>query len=386
MMKLLLLSIFLTALFSACSKPRSIFQASPYDPEVARYTTKLTGTKKKARHLQGLETAFQQAQRLNLRLVDSLLEENRPELWPIVNTLHRRLQARQKKVTALQPLRSKDGYEPTLHFVTNMADREAESRRNAATYLYGKARKLLTEAAETGHRPAAREAFHTLQDLKQNYYLYWENANALYDSARVLGVTHILFAQLTAPDSKAPVSRWEVSAEQARRLNDEWHRYYIVFSPARQYDYVVQCRVESMQVGSECRSETTRTEEKDIQTGCEEIKDTSGQVIERKPIYERVKAEVRQLSLSRRADGVLAVEVRNVHNDSLVVSKALAAYYNYSEDFTYVSGDARALTHLVSTSFDSYPSAPSDDRMREHLLGNMQSQLFRLLKKNLAER
>jgi len=384
MLKPLLLCA-LIGLFVACNQPKGVFQESPYDSELNRVANSLTGTKKKTKHLRGLETVFQQAQHLDLVLVDSLLEENRPDLWPAVNALYRRLQIRQRKITALQPLRAKNGYEPTLPFVPNIAEKEAESRRNAATYLYDKAQKLLVEA-EKGNRPAAREALFTLQDLKQHYYLYWENANALLDSARILGISHILLTNLPAtPPWTGPVFWKEVSA-QSRRLNDEWHTYYFTFSPNQPYDYVVECQVKSIQVGSESRSESTTTEEKDIEKGFEEKKDTVGNVIERKPIYEHVKAEIRKLSLSRRAEGVLAVAVHNIHDNALVLSKNLPVFYNYSADFTYVSGDQRALSSSIISSADLYPSAPSEDRMSEHLLGDMQSDLFYFLKKHLVKR
>lgn len=381
----LLLSVALSGLLFACSQPKSTLHQSPYESDVTHFVGHLTGKKKKTKHLQGLETAFQQAQIFDLALVDSLLEENRPELWPIVNTLYRRLQVRQQKVAGLQPLRAENGYEPTLWLVTNITEKEADSRRKAAAYLYDKAQRLLTEAIEKGNRPAARDAFHTLQDIKQNYFLYWENTNALLDSARILGVAHILLTNLPNMEASASQTFWRDVSTQARRLNDEWHVYYPVFVVGQPYDYIVQCHVKSIQIGSESRSETTRTEEKDVEKGFEEKKDTAGRVIERIPIYEHVKAEIRQLSLSKKADGVLTVTVHNVHNNALVVSKDLSAHYNYSEDFTYVSGDERALSSSVMTSFNWYPSAPSNDSMSGHLGSNMQSQLFWFLKKNLAD-
>ncbi len=384
MLKPLLLFAFI-GLFIACTQPKSVFQESPYESGLARAANRLTGTNKRMKHLRGLETVFQQAQYLDLALVDSLLEENRPDLWPTVNALYRRLQVRQRKITALQPLRAKNGYEPTLPFVTNIAEREAESRRNAATYLYDKAQKLLAEA-EKGNRPAAREALSTLQDLKQHYYLYWENTNALLDSARVLGVSHILLTNLPSTPPEKGLFFWKGVFAQTRRLNDEWHTYYVAFLPDQPYDYVVECQVKSIQVGSESRSESTTTEEKDIEKGFEEKKDTAGNVIERKPIYEHVKAEIRKLSLSRAAQGVLAVEVHNIHDNALILSEDLPVAYSYSEDFTYVSGDQRALSSMIMSSADSYPSAPGEDRMSERLLGNMQSELFYFLKKNMAKR
>ncbi len=379
-----LLSLALAGFLFACSQPKSVFQKSPYESEVAHFASQLTGKNQKTKHLQGLETSFQQAQTLDLALVDSLLNENRPELWPTVNALHRRLQTRQEKVAALQPLRAKNGYEPTLHFVTDMAEQEANSRRNAATYLYDKAKKGLTAAAENGDRPAAREAFYALQDLKQNYYRYWENANALLDSVRILGVAHILLTNLPATEASAGEAFWKEVSVQARRLNDEWHIYYPTFSPTQQYDYVVECRVSSIQVGSESRSETTRTEEKDIEVGYEEKKDTAGRVIERKPVYEHIKAEIRELSLSKSAEGILAVEVRNVHNNQLLFSQNLPANYQYKESFTYVSGDSRA-TSAVTNSANMYPTAPFNSTMSDHLMDNMQTELHYFLKKKLAK-
>jgi len=107
-------------------------------------------------------------------------------------------------------------------------------------------------------------------------------------------------------------------------------------------------------------------------------------VLERIPIYEHVKAEIRELTLSKQAYGTLSVLIRNVHSDAVLFAVNLPGGYNYRENFTFVSGDSRALKSSVMTSPNPFPTAPADFTMSDHVIDDLRAALFSFLKKNLA--
>lgn len=362
--------------------PYPLLKKSPYDSSVSHYAGKLDGKKKKTKHVKGLETAFQSAQRADLLAADSLLNLDAPDRWLYLNALHRRIQDRQAKVTPLLPLRADDGYQPDLLLVADIAERESASRRATATYLYDRANALLAETESTGRKQPARDAYYTLRDLKDNYYRYWENANALIDSAFQAGQAHILLES----DARGSLSFWQYGAVFAPlHFNTEWLRFYQHPSARAKFDFRVKSRLTQRYISPESRWETSFTETKQIEVGCKEVRDSTGTVVERTPIYETVCATVTEVRVTKSASATLYVEISDERSGQLISSEWLSDYQNYDETFVRVSGDERALTHRPFTNISS-PSAPSDWAMEDRLASSLQGSLAWYCRRTLAGR
>ena len=381
------LSLLAALLLFSCSAPNAtkpLLKKSPYDSAISHTAWKLDGKKKKAKHVKRLETAFQSAQRADLLASDSLLGLDAPGRWLYVNALHRRIQSRQAKIAPLLPLRADDGYRPDLLLVADIADRENASRRAAAAYLYDLANTLLAEAAETGRKQPARDAYHTLRDLKANYFRYWENANALTDSAYRAGQAHILLETDVWSGVWGSQSFWQNAGPfSERHFNTEWLLFYQNPAARPHFDFRVKSRLTDLYVGPEYRSESSRTETKEIEVGCKEVRDSTGKVVERTPIYETVSATITEIRVSKSASASLYVEVLNERTGSLLHSQYLSDDERFEETFVQVSGDERALTHRPFTSIGC-PSAPSDWTMENRVADNLCGSLARFCRDALA--
>jgi hypothetical protein len=383
-MRILLFCSLLCIGLLACVAPNPypLLKKSPYDSSVSHYAGKLDGKKKKSKHVKGLESAFQSAQRADLLAADSLLNLDAPDRWLYLNALHRRIQDRQAKVVPLLPLRADDGYRPDLLLVTDIAERESASRRAAATYLYDRANALLAETESSGRKQPARDAYYTLRDLKDNYYRYWENANALIDSAFQAGQAHVLLES----DARGSLSFWQPGTLLAPLyFNTEWLRFYQYPNARAEFDFRVKSRLTEMHVGPENRWETIFTETKQIEVGHKEVRDSTGNVVERTPIYETVCATVTEVHVTKSASATLYVEISDERSGRLVGSEWLSDHQNYDETFVRISGDERALTHRPFTTIGC-PSVPSDWAMEDRLVSSLQGSLAFYCRRTLAGR
>lgn len=370
-------SLLAALLFHSCaeSNTRPLLTKNPYDPSISHAAWKLDGKKKKAKHVKRLETAFQSAQRTDLLAADSLLNLAAPDRWLYINALHRRIQGRQDKIAPLLPLRADDGYQPDLLLVADIQDRETASRRAAATYLYDRANTLLAETERTGRKQPARDAYHTLRDLKANYYRYWENANALTDSAYLAGQAHILLEIDVLSGAWGSQNFWQNAGPfYERHFNTEWLLFYQNPAARPHFDFKVKSRLNDLYIGPENRWESSRTETKQIEVGQKEVRDSTGKVVERTPIYETVSATITEIHVSKNATATLYVEVLDERTGSLLHTQYLSDYQNFEETAVHVSGDERALTHKPFTSIGC-PSAPSDWTMQSRLADGLRGSL-----------
>lgn len=383
---LLCLLLLAALLFSSCaeSNTRSLLKKSPYDPAISSAVWKLDGKKKKTKHVKRLESAFQSAQRADLLATDSLLGLDAPDRWLYVNALHRRIQGRQAKVAPLLPLRADDGYQPDLLLVADIADRENASRRAAAAYLYDRANALLAETAVTGRKQPARDAYHTLRDLKTNYFRYWENANDLTDSAYLAGQAHILLETDVRSGVWGSQHFWQNAGPlYERQFNTEWLIFYQNPTARPHFDFRVKSRLTALHVGPENRWETTRTETKQIEVGHKEVRDSTGKVVERTPIYETVSATVTEIQVTKDASATLYAEVLDERTGSVLYAQYFSDTQHFSETSVHVSGDSRALSFVPMLSI-GYPSAPSDWTMESRLADGLRWSLAQFCRGALA--
>ena len=116
----LIFALAMVALFSMtnCRSAQRYVENGDYDAAIDHCVDKLAGKKNKPDDLvKGLELAFKKATDRDMRAVETLTAENRPDNWARINDIHRQIQLRQDKVNPLIPLKSKDGYEAKFMFV-----------------------------------------------------------------------------------------------------------------------------------------------------------------------------------------------------------------------------------------------------------------------------
>ncbi|HAD14223.1 MAG TPA: hypothetical protein DCF33_17495 [Saprospirales bacterium] len=348
-----------------CFTPQYYLDKGEYQSAIAAYGLKFRDQPKKYRSkkdLTGLEFAFNTMQRKDSLELSRLLAENNDANWPQINSLYRNIQLRQQNVEKWQPLRTKKGFEPAFRFVSDVDTLAAQSRQLAAKYLYNQAQTLLS----AGEHIAARKAYYLLRELKTNYYPYWENANALMDSAWHMGKVHILIVPESAPGISDASYFWEDLKKNPQLIKNDWLIFYTDPQARQTFTYTLKCMLVSLDIGSGNNTQTTRTETKQVEDGFEETRDSCGRVVSRVQKYRCETSTITTYSCERSGNASVAMELIDCQSGLLLISKTLYGSYNFNE-----------------TSESSAPSTPTNRDMVNHISNDVEWEIKHVLKKNL---
>lgn len=329
-------------------------QTGNYDGAIRRYSHNLNKTSR----VQGLEAAVQAAQTRDRQRIDSLLALE-PANWPAIHATYRSMQDRQRRLAARQPIVSADGYTPQFELVAGIDSLEETSREHAADYLYAAALPLL-EAGRQGDKVAAREAFHLLEKLKKDYFSNWRDAGSLRQEARLAGTTFVLIA------FDGPFLFHQDQMDRDMNLdfhlnnNGDWQEYHTQADPRVSYDYRLGLDFVQLDPGMEMRSENTHNQEKDIQVG-ETLKyDSSGQVIERTPIYERISGSFTETRITKEALAQIWITLTDLRSGQPLHTETVWVTEGFDQTWVSTSGDTRALDNVPMCTSVGFPSAPND--------------------------
>lgn len=365
---LFLLTVFLT---TACHTVQRYTESGDYDAAIELCLRKLRGkSKKKTEYVRGLEEAFARAQSRDLRAIDALLYEDRPENWEKINAIHRQIRERQQKISPLTPLRSKSGYQAKFAFL-DIAKMEVESRQKAAEFLYSRAENLLLRA-DKGDKLAAREAYGVLEKLEDCYYRNYKNTAQLKQEARALGTTHVLFEIKNQSDKVLPRGfNDRVLAISKNDLDSEWKSYHFSAEKGIDFDYRVVFNIRRVDVSPERVLERNYVDEKEIQDGWNYVLDARGNVKKdslgndiKTPRMVRIRAAVVEIHQSKAVRLTGAVEVFDAYRNTRLDARELGTeviFENYASTFT---GDERALSADTRRRIGNRPLPfPPDEEM-----------------------
>ncbi|MBV6439743.1 MAG: hypothetical protein EPGJADBJ_01395 [Saprospiraceae bacterium] len=389
----ILVPLFLLAfVLTSCQTAQKFVENGDYDGAIEFCVRKLRGkTKKKTELVQGLEAAFRKAQARDLATVQHLMADGRAENWERINAIHRDMAARQRKISPLTPLVSKDGYRAKFDFL-DVAALERDSRAKAAEYLYNRAQELIAKG-EKGDKLAAREAFRALQELQTKYYRNFRDADQLRNTARDLGTSYVLFEVKNQSDKVLPrtfVDR--VMTIGKYELDSEWKAFYFEAEPGVQYDYKAVFRIRQVDISPERVHERAYVDEKEIQDGWDYVLDSRGNVkkdslgndikVPRKVCIHANVLEVYQTKAAR-LTGVVEIydAYRNTRLDSHELSTEIL-FENYASTYT---GDRRALSESSKRRIGNSPQPfPRDEDLLVQAAERLKPDLRDELRRNRA--
>jgi hypothetical protein len=382
----------LVFILASCQTAQKFAENGDYDGAIEFCVHKLRGkAKKKTELVQGLEVAFAKAQVRDLATIERLFADDRPENWERINAIHRNMAERQRKISPLTPLVSKDGYRAQFNFM-DVATLERDSRAKAAEYLYNHAKELIAKG-ENGDRLAARAAFRELQDLQTKYFRDYQDADQLRKTARDLGTSYILFEVKNQSDQLLPrafVDR--VLTIRKNDLDSEWKVFYFEAQPGVQYDYKAVFKIRQVDISPERVHERAYVDEKEIEDGWDYVLDHRGNVkkdslgndikIPRKVCIHANVLEVYQTKAAR-LTGV--VEIYDAYRNRLLDTRDLSTeilFENYASTFT---GDRRALSEDTKRRIGNTPLPfPRDEDMLVQAADRLKPNLKDELRRNRA--
>lgn len=388
-----LAAIFLLGfLLTSCRSAQKFIENGDYDRAIDFCVSKLKGkSKKKTEYVQGLEAAFARAQVRDLHQIDVLLDEDRPENWEKINSLHRQIKTRQQKISPLTPLVASDGYRAKFNFIA-IEKLEQESRAKAAECLYVRAQELLRQA-EHGDRMAAREAYQTLRNLESRYYQTYKDKDKMLASARDYGTTRILFEVQNHSAAVLPHGFIDELLNIGKRdLDSEWKAYYFKAMPGETYDYQAVFKVTQVDISPERLHERAYTDEKEIQDGWDYVLDARGNVLKdslgndvKVPRKVIIRADVLEVYQTKAARLSGIVEIYDTERGNRLDSEHLSTeilFENYASTF---KGDRRALSEMSKRRIGNAPLPfPRNEDMLVQAAGRLKPDLKNELRRNRA--
>ena len=350
----------------ACTATKPLIPSNSFDDKLSKAIRKVERKSIKTKDVKHLELMFYMANTFDVLTVDSLLNVQQVALWPPINAYHRRIQERQNRIHQLGDITTKDGYRPQFAFKDDITATESASRQKAAEYLYDKANVELS-LAYSGNRLIARNAYNTLSNLKENYYPVWQESNAKMAEALEMGTSRFL-VEKTGYWAFHTNDFWRGMAPFGTIINSStWQKIDEQPFENRKYDYLVELQLVHLDIGNEQVWSNTNTYSKEIQVGEKVTKDTSGHVVERIPIMEKVCATVTEVRITKSANVLLSLDIRATGNNTSVYNSSIQHGLVFDRSWVTITGDERALDNKPICTGFGIQSAPSDWTMVEDL-------------------
>jgi len=278
---------------TSCANVDKMIDKGQYDQAIDKLVHKLAGKKnKKKDEVIALEYAFKKAQDRDLRTEKTLRDENIPENWTRVYTIHNQITSRQNKIEGLLPLETNDGYQATFNFV-NIDELKKESKRNTADFYYQSALSLIDESRRSGDKNAAREAYNYLYKIDGLFSQYKEKEQLKKDALNLSMENYLVKInnqtnQIIPADVEAELLKWSVDG-----LNSKFKNFDVRANPAINYDHYILLNLTQIEFSPE-REKTRIYDDVNEITTEEVVKDRNG-----KPRRDTMGKEIKEKVVSR---------------------------------------------------------------------------------------
>jgi hypothetical protein len=270
--------IFFTAIcffLSSCVNIDKLIDRGEYDSAIDKLIDKLEGNnKKKKEHVLALEYAFQKAQTRDLNAEKSLRDENLPENWAKIYSIHNSISARQNKIEPFLPLKSTDGYQATFKFV-NIEELKKESKKNTAEFYYQSALTLIDEAKKSLDKKAAQKAYEYLVKIDGILNQY-KDKEQLKKIAYNLGLENFLLKINNNTKNIIPENiETELLRISVDGLNTKYKNFDVKANPTVQYDRFIIMNLTQLEFSPERERSRVYDDVNEVES-TEVVKDRNG--------------------------------------------------------------------------------------------------------------
>ncbi|MCC6724251.1 MAG: hypothetical protein IT258_07035 [Saprospiraceae bacterium] len=328
-------TLLLSILLVGCASPVE-FQSKHDHDTVVKFASRHTDNKRQGTAwAKVLESSFAQANEIDLRKIEELKALNTAEAWERIHAINERIEKRQARVEPLLPIVTEDGYRPDLRLLP-VEEMLAESRKEVVAHRLTEIEGNLQLGRE-GDKLAARKAHGRIVSLRDKYGWNEPLATELQNEALALGRVYVLLDMQT---------RWFFDGNRVINQIDFWgvngNRWQVIHTseqPGVHYDYRAELDILSASVSPDVLNTTSNTVTEKVQVGQKAVKDTNG-VVTYKPIFKEVRATIYQVNASKNANVTAEMNIYDA-NGRRLRSDMIFASDNFSENFSYYTGDAR---------------------------------------------
>jgi outer membrane murein-binding lipoprotein Lpp len=337
-------------LLSGCASPEKLVDTGNYDQAIEIAVRRLAGKKKiKDKYVDALEEAFAKANSRDLATADRLKRTGRSDYWPRIYRLYRDIRQRQERVAGLLPLADEYGIRADFRFV-KIEELEREAKEQAALHYYDYGLELL-QAARSGDRLAAREAYEQL-DKTRRYFQRFREVDAFQQEALNIGTTYILVDLENQSRRILPqgLDRALLGLRE-NDLNSKWRVFHTSADNRVNYDYKVVLELVDLAVSPGRVKEREFQEVREIEDGWQYVLDERGNVAKdslgndiKEPRYVKIGATVLEHYQAKEASILGRMSFYDMARDRVLdvrEVRADALFENYAATFR---GDERALS------------------------------------------
>ncbi|HAD14224.1 MAG TPA: hypothetical protein DCF33_17500 [Saprospirales bacterium] len=191
----------------------------------------------KEKNQAGLQYAYQQLQIQDTTEIALLQLENIEGNQVRIHEIYENIQARQSDLLDVIPAQKRSA---ELLYFPEIDSLELASRKAAAGCLYRKGKYWLQLNDSTGKHLYARKAYAAFNDLKSNYFKYWENTNILLDSAYKAGKATILLERVASDINAETNLFWDHFALLQPLPSADWLTFYSDTLKHTRFDFHVR--------------------------------------------------------------------------------------------------------------------------------------------------
>ncbi|NBC09228.1 MAG: hypothetical protein GVY26_18715 [Bacteroidetes bacterium] len=347
----------------SCRTPAKLLEKGRVDEALELSLKLLSDGRIKSVDIVALEEATHIIAQRDDEQVQYWLQQQDSSLWPLIYEYAKLVDEQQEKVRQVQQRLMYEGYRPRLTYYPAQAIME-RARGASAHYYYGTVQQRLP-AARAGDRQVARAAYDSIKLCRQ-YLQDFRNAEALEEELFDLGLTHILLRPRAGkPDGKRGERLMAMMVKDERfPQRSNWLVFHQSPPEQRQLHYLLDYYFTDYYVSPdrEDRSSCRNTEEVEDGVIVEEewSEEDSAYVEVEKPRIIEVSVKVTEYEQSKSANVELRWQLRRLEDEAVIYESDLKAWDRWSNEYTRVSGDERALGGSCRDSGGSSSSHPSD--------------------------
>lgn len=296
----------------SCGSSKKALQKGNFDEAVDRAVKTLRKNPTKEKEIAILSEAFAKANQIDIDRINFLKAGGEELAWDEIFNRYSDLQDRQNLVATLPANVLAD-----IRFLPkDYASEIYTAKKRACDFLYARAIRSLS----TNDMYKAREAFYDLQKVK-NYTPDYRDVDQRLSEAQFKGTKQILFKIKNESNIALPRDlEADILKISMKDLNGNWLNYDTQQDRNIRYDYYIVLVIKGITVSPEQVSETSFTDEKEIEDGFKYMLDKRGNVMKdsakndiKIPVYKKITCKVvtvRQFKISNIAGNIDYVDTR----------------------------------------------------------------------------
>lgn len=345
----------------ACNRPSKLLEKGKDNKALRSSLNRLKKGKVHEKHVLVFEESFNNITSTDAHRILDLKNQGQPKLWLEIRKIAENIIYRQTKVEKIAQRIATKGYFPDLEFYPAKELFE-EATDNVALYYYAQALEYIP-LARNGEKRAARKAYTQILNCRK-YRAEFRDAPDLEVEMLQLGTTHILIKTIASNLSTRLEDQLMHSFFYNHNFPIEfpWKRIYSYPPNEVPMDYEAEIYFGNLNESGHQTSECTCSNTETVQVGCETQKvwsESDSAYIEiQVPVYDDVSVTVTTIEQSMEASLYLWCNLIPIRNPAKESTFSIYERSCWSNEYSEVYGDSRALNFMCDDEGGSYESPP----------------------------